>query len=252
MHDSSGRKSTWRIIAALMLTGVLSTTGCAVIEVVPEAPWKAPWQQRPDETPRPSPSEEPEPSAPTEEASSPSQEPTAEASGNATPKQTTSPKQTMGADGPDQWEEWTLTTAGWGPVRMDEPIPRKVRTAFTPEWECLGPIFEQDGEEIVMVFTTNTERSGRIEMIALWSEASSTKSGLRIGDPPSKVDELYPEAKKRTSYEHHVHGSTTVYELNDGYYSMFFEVDSEQVRQISTQISEEFHPMGRIGPCGGP
>ncbi len=67
------------------------------------------------------------------------------------------------------------------------------------------------------------------------------------------MKQFYPKLVRRDSYQStDSQARHDVFELVDGAYSMFFEAAGTTVVHISVQPSDDFYPMGQIGPCGAP
>lgn len=254
----SGSASRGAIVggAFLLTVGLLAVGGCATGQdsppstAAPATPPSTPALVA-SATPSPTPSVSAEPTASTTPGGSAS--PTATASATPAGSPTATPSGRSSSDDPTQWKNWKLNTAGWGPVKPGQPLPATTRAKFSPGWECIGPIFKADGEEIVMVFTKTNELTDPVNTISLQSAKTSTVAGLRIGDSVDKMKKLYPKLSTRQSYRDHSSGATnSVYELTDSTYSLFFEVSGDKVKHISVQPAKSFHPMGQVGPCGAP
>lgn len=184
----------------------------------------------------------------------PSQATTPSVTQSSTPSVTPSASPSAASTDPGQWRSWRLTTAGWGPVKIGQPVPEALRSSFTPAWECMGPMFKAEGKDVVMVFTSNGQLSGSVTTISIQSTATSTQSGLTLGDSTKKMFQFFPDIYGHEPYHHPATGrSWGVDQLGDGPWSIYFESDAEVIKHISVQADDKgFQPIGAIGPCGAP
>lgn len=145
---------------------------------------------------------------------------------------------------------WTLTTAGWGPVRVGSPLPANLRGQLKPSWECIGPIIkDRQGNERMEFFTGQADGSGRINTLHIVSPAVSTRSGIKQGDSLAKVKQTYPKLELFRAEEGQ---AGDVHVLRDGSVGLFFELTSAGVvEHISVQPIASFYPF-QLQICGGP
>ncbi|WP_432560405.1 hypothetical protein [Granulicoccus sp. GXG6511] len=145
---------------------------------------------------------------------------------------------------------WTLTTAGWGPVRIGSPLPANLRGQLKPSWECIGPIIkDRQGNERMEFFTGQADGSGRINTLHSVSPSVSTRSGIKQGDSLAKVKQVYPKLEQFRGTESQ---TGEVYVLRDGAVGLFFELTpSGVVEHISVQPIAQFYAF-QLQVCGGP
>lgn len=151
-------------------------------------------------------------------------------------------------------DEWTLTTAGWGPVRMGSTLPGNLRGQLKPSWECVGPIIkDRQGTERMEFFTGRPEGSGRINTLHIVSPDVATRSGIRRGDSLTTLKRTYPKLQLFRAKDG-VGGLTgDVYILPDDEMGLFFEMQpgSGTVEHISVQQNTSFYPF-QLQICGAP
>lgn len=239
------RRAAGLWISGLALT--LSGLGCAgtgeQVRTAPSEPLPATVQT---ETPSPSPAEEVSPSAAvTTGASATAGVPAASTSPAASPEPAASTT-VASAD----MSEWTLTTAGWGPVRLGSPLPANLRGQLTPSWECVGPIIKDKRGNELMEFWDKAEAdgSGNITVLHIVSPSVSTRSGIKQGDTLAKVKQTYPKLERfhwKQDYVEEIHV------LRDDATGLFFEVTDGVVEHISVQPISKFYPF-ELQICGSP
>ncbi|MDO5498359.1 MAG: hypothetical protein Q4F67_01610, partial [Propionibacteriaceae bacterium] len=147
--------------------------------------------------------------------------------------------------------EWTLTTAGWGPVSLGSPLPEALRGQLKPSWECIGPIIkDHQGNERMEFFTGQPDGSGRINTLHIVSPDIATRSGIRQGDSLAKLQQAYPNLER---FESNADRPGDVHVLRDGANGLFFEMEPETntVEHISVQPMSAFYPF-RFQICGSP
>ncbi|WP_425308939.1 hypothetical protein AADG42_09295 [Ammonicoccus fulvus] len=147
--------------------------------------------------------------------------------------------------------DWTLTTAGWGPVRMGSPLPPNLRGQLKPAWECIGPIIQDSsGNDRMEFWTGQPDGSGNITTLHIVDPAVSTRAGIRPGDSLEKVKRTYPSA---TQFRAATDMTGDVYVLADDATGLFFEIKrgATTVEHISVQRIDSFSAF-QVQICGGP
>ncbi|NLT31110.1 MAG: hypothetical protein GXX86_11770, partial [Propionibacterium sp.] len=127
---------------AVVLAAALALTACGGSDADTQ-PAATPPEPAATSTPPTSPESSPEPSPaePTTAPATTSSAPTTSAP--ATPTAAPSPSY------PADPMEWRLTTGGWGPVRIGQPLPADLNLDVEPAWECIGAIIHTHGEQRV-------------------------------------------------------------------------------------------------------
>ena len=179
-------------------------------------------------------------------ATTPAPGPEATPSAEATP--TPEPSTSPDSMAVKNMAAWTLTTAGWGPVRTGAPVPSDLRGQIEPRWECIGPkILDAPGGTPQMEVFAGAEGGEPVTALHIVNPAIATASGIRVGDSLSELQQTYPGLEPFPNQQ------VEAYVISSEAYSMFFEMDenSPTVRHISVQPSDAFYAFS-FQVCGAP
>lgn len=147
--------------------------------------------------------------------------------------------------------DWTMTTAGWGPVRIGSPVPTDLTSQVKAAWECIGPkITDALGTEKMEFFTGQPDGTGPINTLHIIDKTISTQAGIRPGAPLIDLLTTYPHTERFRAPND---GTGDVYVLKDGEVGLFFEIsrDDRVVEHISVQRIADFTPF-QMQVCGAP
>lgn len=153
------------------------------------------------------------------------------------------------ADAVANMAQWTLSTAGWGPVRIGSPIPSSLAGQTEPGWECIGPkILDAPGGTEQMEVFAGADDTEPIFALHILNPAITTDSGMRVGDSTSKLQQTFPGIAPLPDQSVEVYAAA-----EQPPYAMFFEIDenSSTITHISVQRMEDFFPF-TFQVCGSP
>lgn len=144
---------------------------------------------------------------------------------------------------PSELAESTITTAGYGAVKMGQPVPSGsplVRFSPFAADECPGDgIWSSNDTRAVFVETDGAMRNGRVTHITVLGESVETRSGATVGMTLADLGAMFPSAEVR--------GDFVI--VADALGQVVFETDGEVVTSIQV-IGVGATPMPVAGEIG--